>query len=84
MAVLTIKTSSDADAVWLWELAKKLGFIVEDLRFGSDNPTVDSVSNLLHNRKEAIACGQTGKSFSSERTKSRSKITRILKRNQER
>lgn len=82
MAVLTLKTSSDADAVWLWELAKKLGFIVEDLRFGSDNPTVDSVSNVLHNRKETIACGQTGESFSSKSTKSRNSITRILKRNQ--
>lgn len=82
MAVLTLKTSSDADAVWLWELAKKLGFIVEDLRFGNDNPTVDSVSNLLHHRKEAIACGQTGESFSSARTKSRNSITRTLKKRQ--
>ena len=81
MAVLILKTSSDADAVWLWELAKKLGFIVEDLRFGNDNPTVDSVSNVLHNRKEAIPCRQTGESFNSESSKSRNSITSILKKN---
>lgn len=38
MAELIINTSTDADAVWLWELCKKLGYGVETVRFGHIPP----------------------------------------------
>lgn len=40
MAQITVKFERDADAVWFWELCKKLGTEVLEVNFGSDGAGV--------------------------------------------
>ncbi|MEA5257169.1 hypothetical protein VB264_05180 [Arcicella aquatica] len=53
MAQLIINTPTDGDAVWLWELCKKLGYGVEAVHFG-DCPLPDWNSGDVVLEKEKV------------------------------
>ncbi len=60
MAQLIINTPTDGDAVWLWELCKKLGYGMETVRFGANAPI--SNDNTHQPKKEVFCtkgCGKT-------------------------
>jgi len=38
MARITVDLPNDSEAVWLWELCKKLGYQIQAVHFGNDYP----------------------------------------------
>jgi hypothetical protein len=83
MARITVDLPNDSEAVWLWELCKKLGYQIQAVHFGNDYPIdnhpiqmaaceVCSSSSLTANSQTAPQSSRAGtpkNHFSREETR---------------